>query len=429
MINIYFKTYGCTANYNSSEIMEGILKKEKFKIVKNINLADFIIINSCIVKEPTEEKIRRRIFDLLKLEKKIIVAGCMPRIYKEKLQFKNLYLIDTTQIGNIANLIKDIKNNKYSEKYLEFRNEIKVDLPKISREKYIGINQISEGCLGNCYYCITKLAKGKLFSYPMNKILRSIKKDLENNKEIWITSQDCASYGNEKGVYLLLELLKRIISLDKKFFLRIGMMNPNNVLKILPELLEIYKCKKIFKFLHIPIQSGSDKILREMNRNYNAKEILKIFYLFIKNFPDMHLSTDIIVGYPNETEKDFEKTLNLIKKIKPETLNISRFWPRPFTFAENFKKTVSEGVIKKRIIKLSNLHKDLCKKKNKKYINKQFFVLVDKKGLSKFPNTYLARDENYRLFTIKSNKNILGEYIKVKVKKINSHYLISEPVK
>lgn len=429
MIDIYFETYGCTANYNSTEILKGIIISAGLNITSNLDYADFVIINSCIVKEPTEEKIRRRIFDLLKQGKKVILAGCMPRLNKEKLEnIESLYLLDTSQIKNIVNLIQDIKNNTYdSDKYLNLRNEIKSDLPKISKEKYIGINQISEGCLGNCSYCITRLAKGKLFSYPKEKIIRSIKSDLSAGcKEIWLTSQDCASYGNEENKYLLPDLLKEIISIDKNFFLRIGMCNPENILKILPELIEIYKNKKIFKFLHIPLQSGSDKILKLMNRKYNSEQFLKIIKEFRKNFPEIHISTDIIVGFPGETENDFNKTYELVKKISPETINISKFWPRPNTSASRMKNSISSEIKKSRAINLIKLHNLICEKNSKKYLNTENKVLVDQKGLYNFPNTYLARDENYKLFAIQTNKKILGKFVKIKVRKTLPHYLISE---
>jgi len=427
MIEIYFETYGCTANYNSSEIMKGLVLQAGFNITNNPDFADIIVINSCIVKSPTEEKIRRKVFDFLKNNKKVILTGCMPRINRNKLKKQNLFLLDTSHIKDINNIIRDIFQGTYNpNKYLTHRKEIKLCLPKVPKEKIIGITQISEGCLGNCTYCITRLAKGRLFSYPKNKIIKSIKSDLDAGcKEIWITSQDCASYGNDNKKYLLPELLKEITKIKKPFFLRIGMMNPNNVLKILPQLIEIYKNKKIFKFLHIPIQSGSNKVLKDMNRKYTKKDIIKIVKEFRKNFPEMHLSTDIIVGYPTESEKDFKETINLIKKINPETLNISKFWPRPMTPASKLKQ-LSPEILKKRTIKLAKLSKEICLKSQKKFLNKEFRVLVDKKGIENFKNTYLARDENYRLFAVASNKNILGKRIKVKVKKPTAHYLISE---
>lgn len=427
MLEIYFESYGCTANHNSTEIMKGIVRQAGFNITSNPDFADLIIINSCIVKEPTQEKIRRQIQDLLKKNKKIILAGCMPRLNKDKLDRENIFLLDTTHIKDLINLIQDIKNQTYDrEKYLNLRKEIKSNLPKISKEKFIGINQISEGCLGKCSYCITRFAKGELFSYPQEEIISSIQSDLESGcKEIWLTSQDCASYENDKNKSSLPDILKEILKIKKKFYLRIGMMNPNNVLKILPELIEIYKDKKIFKFLHLPLQSGSNKILESMSRDYTKQDFLKIISEFRKEFPDIHISTDVIVGFPGETEDDFQETYDLIKELKPETINPSKFWPRPKTKAVNLPDQIPSEIKKQRATKITKLHHEICNENQKRFLNTEHEVLVDQIG---FPGTYLARDENYKLFAIQSKEKILGKKLRVKVVRITPHYLISEVV-
>jgi len=424
MFEIYFETYGCTANYNSSEIMKGLVKQAGMNLIFDEKFADLIVINSCIVKGPTQEKIRRRVFDLLKKGKKIILAGCMPRLNQKKLKHENLFLLDTSQIKNIVSLIQDITQGNYKqEKYLLKRNELKINLPKVSNEKYIGITQISEGCFGECTYCSVRLVKGILFSYPKEEILNSIKKDLEAGcKEIWITSQDNASYGNEYEKYFFPELLKEILELKGNFFVRLGMMNPNNVLKILPELIELYKHPKMFKFIHIPLQSGSNKILKAMKRKYTKEQFLHIISEFKNQIPEITISTDVIVGFPEETEKDFEETFNLIKKIKPEILNASKFWKREGTIAEKLKPVERKEVIR-RVSKLMKLHLEICKENQKKYSNWEGKVFVDRVGFGK---TYLARNENYKLFAVHSTEKILGKTIKVKVKKVMPHYLISE---
>ncbi len=434
MLEIYFETYGCTANYNSTELMKGLCKQAGLNITNSEDYADIIIINSCIVKAPTEEKIRRRIQDLIKKfpKKKIIIAGCIPSINKkffQEYQEKNIYLLNTNNVKNIVNLIKEIYEGNYeAEKYLKRRNELKLNLPKIPKENYIGITQISEGCLGECSYCIVRLAKGKLFSYPKDKVLESINSDLNSGcKEIWLTSQDNASYGNEENKFLLPSLLSDVLKINKRFFIRVGMMNPNNVLKILSQLLEIYEDKKIYKFLHIPIQSGSDRILKSMNRKYTKKDVLEIVNSFREKFPDMHISTDFIVGYPGETEEDFQETLELVKIINPETLNFSKFWPRKGTPAEKLEE-LSPELIRDRIIRISNLHKELCLENQKKFLGKEAKVFVDQKGLGDFPDTYLARDENYKLYAVQTKEKILGKNVNVKVTKTTPHYLISERI-
>jgi len=420
---IYFETYGCTANKNSTQIMQGLVIQAGLNLTTNPEIADLIIINSCIVKDPTEQSIRRKIQDYLKQGKKVILAGCMSRLYAKKLKQSNLYFLDTTQVKNVVNLIKDILKNSYKEeKYLSLRNEVKLSLVKVS-EKPIAITQISEGCLGECAYCIVRLAKGKLFSYPIEEVLSSIKKDIElGSKEIQITSQDCASYGNDSGKYLLPELLKKITEIKGNFKIRLGMINPNNIFPILDDLTEIYKHKKMFKFIHIPIQSGSNKVLKEMKRKYKIEDVLKIIKKFKEEIPEILISTDIIVGYPTETEQDFEETLSLIKEIKPEILNRSNFYSRPFTEAEKLKPLALK-IISKRAKTLQDLHLEICASIQKEFIGKEFEVLLDEKG---FPGTFLGRTSSYKLVAIQSKEDILGKTIKVKIKSSTPHYLIGE---
>jgi MiaB-like tRNA modifying enzyme len=425
MLEIYFESYGCTANHNSTEIMKGLARQSGLNITSNIDFADLIVINSCIVKQPTEEKIRRRISDLLDKNKKIILAGCMPNFISKKLrEHENLFLLGTSHTKDIINLIKDIRENNYDyEKYLKKRNETKTNLPKIPENKIIGITQISEGCLGDCAYCIVRLAKGKLFSYPKEKILESVKNDLSSGcKEIFITSQDNASYGNENGMWDLLELLKEILAIEGKFYVRLGMMNPNNVLKIIPELIELYKNPRMFKFLHIPIQSGSDKVLKAMNRKYICKEIIKIVESFRKEIPDITIATDVIMGFPGETEKDFQETIEIIKKIKPEIINRSNFYPRPKTPAKKLKQLPAE-IINKRSSQLQELHSEICNEIQSSWIDKEIKVLIDKKG---WENTWLGRTPEYKLVAIMSKDNLLGKFINARIKKVTPHYLGGE---
>jgi len=430
---IYLESYGCSANLNNSEIIKGILEQAGFIVTNNADIADIAILNTCVVKGPTERRMIKRIKELCRKFSKIVVSGCMPDIESLKIrgiakQSNSEVLLSLVGVHNIAEISKAVKSLIYGKEidFLSRKNEIKLCLPKTSREKIISIVQISEGCTGNCSYCYTKFAKGDIFSYPLDKIVENIKQDLKKGcGEIWLTSQDNAAYGCDRKKYELPELLKKIFALRGKFYVRIGMMNPSSLLPILNEIIELYKDKKMFKFLHIPVQSGSDKILKAMNRDYKIRDFLIIVEKFRKNFPEMTLSTDIICGFPGETEKDFLKSLDLIKKIKPEILNISKFWPMPKTRAEAMMKRIGidDEKNKMRAIKLMKMHKEICLEKNRKLLNRNFKVLADKKG---FGDTFLARDINYRLFAIKSkDKNILGKSVDVSVNKIMPHYVFA----
>ena len=217
-------------------------------------------------------------------------------------------------------------------------------------------------CLGDCSFCITKLAKGNLQSFPKEDIINEIKKRIEEGyKRINLTSTDNGCYGLDINTSLV-SLLKNITEIPGDFKIRIGMINPNYAKLYLNDLIKIYKSDKIIKFLHIPVQSGSNKILKDMNRKYKVQDFINVVSKFRKNILGINISTDIIVGYPTESEEDFEETLNLVKKIKPEVLNISKFTSRPGTKASRLKQLKTEE-IKRRSVILTNLYKDYLRNK------------------------------------------------------------------
>lgn len=431
--NAYIETFGCSANQNNSEIMAGILGRAGFLVTNNPEIAEIIIINTCIVKSKTESKIKRRIQDLRKdaktKDKLMIIAGCMPETdFKKlkKLDGKAIFL-GTHHFKDILNLIRDFYENKLDEKkrqyYLSKQNEIKLNLPKKPQNPLVSIHQISEGCLGNCSFCKARLAKGMLFSYPKGEILKSIESDLQNGaKEIWLTSQDNAAYGMDRcGKSELPDLLKEILSLKHKFKLRLGMMNPNNVLPIIDDLIGVYKDKKMFKFLHIPIQSASNKILKDMNRFYTIEQAESIKTKFKKDFPEMTISTDIIVGYPTETGEDYQKNVDFLKDFKPDILNLSKFSSHKETLAGKLKVLSNSIIIRKRTKEIMQVHRETARQAKQKYLNRTIKVLVDKKIAE---NLHQARDENYNLILVECGKENLGREIEVEIKKIGVHSMV-----
>jgi len=425
---IFIETYGCSANQNNSEIMAGLLSQAGFLITNNEELAEIIIINTCVVKSKTESKIQRRIQDL-KSKKLIIVAGCMPEtdIKALKKLNKNLIFLGTHHFKDIVKIIKDYQERNLGEKeqqeYLSRKNEEKLNLPKVPQNKLISIHQISEGCLGECSYCKTRLAKGKLFSYPQENIIKSIESDLQNGaKEIWLTSQDCASYELDRDKAELPELLDRIFALKHNFKLRLGMMNPNHVLPILNELIEIYKNKEMYKFLHIPIQSASNKLLKDMRRYYQIKDAEKIINAFTKAIPNITIATDIIVGYPTETQEDHQQNLEFIRKFKPSVLNLSKFSKHKQTPAGKLKELPNK-IVKERTTELMKEHRRTAEENKKVFLNKEIEVFIDKK-ISE--NLYEARDENYNIVLIKTSKENLGKNVSVIIKEVGVHHLIGE---
>jgi len=433
-VGIY--TYGCALNKADSEIIATLLSNRGFEISFNENEdKDIIIVNTCTVKTPTERKIIRKLRKLedLKGKTKVIVTGCMPVAQPDIVnEFKNFSFIGTN-VFDILDAIEYILNPKDKKKrFVKISNERNKSIElerKFRFNPFVEIIPIAQGCLGNCSYCITKNARGSLRSLPEEKIIKEMKKVIKSNKvkEIWLTAQDTGAYGLDLGTTLP-ELLNKISEEVKgEFFIRVGMMNPTHVKKFLNELVKSYKeNENLYKFLHLPLQSGDDKILNDMKRGYKVKDFKEIIKKFRKEIPRITISTDVIVGFPTETEKEFLNTLKLIKEIKPDIVNISRFWSRPGTIASKMKELPGRET-KRRSRIIVKLFKEIGLRRNKKWISWQGKVLVSELG--KFQNSYVARNFAYKPIIINSKENLLGKFVKVKIKDATYFDLRGEMIK
>ncbi|MGC8811982.1 MAG: tRNA (N(6)-L-threonylcarbamoyladenosine(37)-C(2))-methylthiotransferase [Candidatus Aenigmatarchaeota archaeon] len=425
MKKIFFISFGCASNQADSEIMKGLLNKN-FELTENLEESDLVIINTCVVKTPTEKRMINKVKEFTKLKKPLIVAGCMTKTEREIIERINpkASLIGPDSLEKIVEATElTLKGEKVV--FLKDSRKPKLCLPRIQANPIIRIIQIAEGCAWhNCSYCIVKLARGKIFSYPLDLIKKEAEQAIkEGDKEIWLTSQDTSSYGFDRGKLELPLLLEEICKLEGKFFVRVGMMNPLFTKKILEDLVQSYKNEKIFKFLHLPIQSFSEKILEEMKRGYKPKDALEIIEKFSNSFPNLTLSTDIMVGFPSESEEDFEKTLGFIEKVKPDVVNISKFGPRPRTEAAKMKQ-LPNHIVKKRSKEAFELVRKISFEKNQRWLGWEGECLIDEKGVKN--KTFLARNFAYKPIVVKSEKNLLGEIKNIRITEARSNYLIGK---
>ncbi|MBU3896934.1 MAG: tRNA (N(6)-L-threonylcarbamoyladenosine(37)-C(2))-methylthiotransferase [Nanoarchaeota archaeon] len=429
-MNIFIETYGCSTNIHESEIIAGLLQKAGYDIVINIDNSDIIIINSCIVKSVTEQKLLFRLEEITKNYpgKKIIIAGCAPETIREKLYGVNphISLISTNQIKKIPQSIKKIIDGKEIE-LLGGSNDIKLCLPILRKNPIIGIVPISSGCVGECTYCETRLAKGKLLSYPKNKILEEISNSIGSGcKEIWLTAQDVGAYELDKyDESHLPDLLDKISNLPGKFSVRVGMINPNNIKPILNDLVSAFNNKKIYKFVHIPIQSGDNDILENMNRGYTIEDFEEIIAAFRDAFR-CTIWTDIIVGYPGETEEQFRNTLELIKRLKPDYVNISRFAKRDNTVASKLQQLDTKEM-KRRTATLTSLVNNISFKKNMEWLKWNGDILITEPG--KKPGQWIGRNFAYKPVVINKSGKLLGKIVKVRIDDATPTTLIGWPMK
>ncbi len=412
---IYIETYGCSFNQASSEIIQGILLNNDYQLVTSIADCEIIIINTCIVKSNTEARILNKIKSYIKdfPEKRLLITGCMPEVLSEKLFQINprINMLGPHYITHVAKAIQSIIQGKQFTQ-IGKRKESKLCLPRRISNPLIAKVQIAQGCLNQCAYCITKYAMGNLESYPLEQILEEIELNLRKGcKEIWLTAQDTGCYGFDSNSSLP-ELLKKIVQLPSEFRIRVGMMNPKSFLKVHKQLVQILPHPKIYKFLHVPIQSGNDEILKKMNRSYVTSEVQELLSEFRNTIPDLALSTDLIVGFPTETKSQFEDTIAFVKKTRPDIVNISKFGARPKTPAAQMKP-ISTKIVKERSSILSKICNEIALEQNRNFINnfnKQTVLTVaaGKKG------GVIGRTGNYKPVILKESCE-LGRFYSVKL--------------
>lgn len=411
-LKVYIETYGCAANKADSNIMRSLLLNRGHTIADTIDNADIVILNTCTVRGETERKIVKRIRELEELRKerkfKLIISGCMVK----------------AQPALISSITKDasLVAPQFTEEIVEVVESkekiIKINGEHIQRKilpTYIeGLQYtvpIAEGCLGNCSYCIVKIARGKLRSFKLNQIVNAVKNAVaQGAKEIRLTAQDTAAYGCDIGTTLP-ELISKITEIPGDFMIRIGMMTPNNALRILDELIEVYENEKVYKFLHLPLQSGDNRILKLMNRKYSVEEFKEIVYKFRGKYPELFLATDVIVGFPTESEEAFNNTCKVIMETQPDKIHISRFSPRPHTKAAAMPQ-ILEPIKKKRSKIMTQLSFQIGLERNMKLIGKTRRALPLERG--KYESVK-ARLRNYKIVVIKEPKIKLGEWVKIKI--------------
>ncbi len=418
-MKIHIKTFGCTANRADSHRIMQLLASQGHVFVDNPDSADLVVVNTCTVTQTTQQKVLKYINLVSDLGKDVVVAGCLPAAQPDILDGINYPSVTPASLDDITDIVGSnvVGNNIVGSNGITAPTLY--DVPIL--EGVTGIVSISQGCVGQCSYCIVKQARGKLVSRPVPDIVNEIRSLVRlGAREIQLTSQDISAYGMDTGVRLP-ELLHAVTAVDGDYMIRIGMMNPFTVIGIIDDIIESFKSPHIFKFLHIPIQSGSDKVLQHMNRKYTAEEFKYIIDTFRNNFPGMVISTDFIVGYPAETEQDFNDTLKLLKEMRPQKVNITRYSPRPNTPSSQLRDLPSWKK-KERSRRLTKLHHTINKELLRKRIGDTIHVVTTEVGKD---NSTIGRDIYYNNIVVK--KDIpLGNWYDVKITGSTITYLIGE---
>ncbi|WP_207591013.1 tRNA (N(6)-L-threonylcarbamoyladenosine(37)-C(2))-methylthiotransferase [Halomontanus rarus] len=415
MARYHIETYGCTSNRGESREIERRLRDAGHHQVAEATAADVAILNTCTVVEKTERNMLRRAEELADETADLIVTGCMALAQGE--EFAEI----DAQVRHWDEVPEAVTNG-------ECPTTTPDSTPIL--DGVVGILPIARGCMSDCSYCITKRATGKIDSPPIEENVEKARALVHAGaKELRITGQDTGVYGWDTGERTLHELLERICDIEGDFRVRVGMANPKGVHGIREELARVFADnEKLYNFLHAPVQSGSDDVLGDMRRQHQVEEYLEVVDTFDEHLEYWTLSTDFIVGFPTETDRDHEQSMALLRETRPEKLNVTRFSKRPGTDAAEMKGL--GGQLKKdRSKEMSALKREIVGEVYESMVGEvREDVLVVEEGTG---DSVKCRDSAYRQLIVRNageHDIEPGDFVDLAVTSHETMYAFGEPI-
>ncbi len=420
MVKIYFEIAENLLNQADCEQMAGLLQGANFEITQNEEESDVVIINANF-KYFTEKSLLTRLKEFKESYKIVIITGCITKSVSKK--FKKYPLVNTDQIDKIVEVVEEALNDNVI-KEINFNEKQELGINHIRRNQFVEIIPISNGCLKDCPSCIIKPKKENYYSYPIEKIINRAQKAIDEDvKEIWLVSQDTGRYGFDINTDLT-TLIEGMVRLNGKFKLGIGVMNLDSLLKIKEGLIECYKNKKVFKYLHLPILAGNNKILKCMGKKYTIEDYKNIVRLFKRSIVEINLETDIIIGYPGETEDEYWDTLNLIRETIPDSINISKYFSIISNNSEKVKKIPTKE-IERRYKVLTDIFHNIAKMQNERWMGWEGPIIISQNGDEL--NQWIGRNESYKQVIVHGDYRP-GQVIKIKVNKIDNFFIFATEI-
>ncbi|XP_060802488.1 threonylcarbamoyladenosine tRNA methylthiotransferase [Amyelois transitella] len=428
---IYVKTWGCAHNNSDSEYMAGLLAAHGYKLTEDKWEAQLWLLNSCTVKSPAEDHFKNEI-DLGRSRGiHVVVAGCVPQGAPRSGYLQGLSVVGVQQIDRIVEIVEETLKGHTVRLFGQKKTNdgrkaggASLLLPKVRKNPLIEIISINTGCLNQCTYCKTKHARGELGSYPPEEIVERARQSFkEGVVEIWLTSEDTGTYGRDIGTSLPSLLRRLVAELPGGARLRLGMTNPPYILEHLPDVARVMAHPRVYKFLHVPVQSGSDQVLSDMKREYTVADFERVVDYLREHVPGITIATDIICGFPTETDEDFKGTLALCDKYRFPSLFINQFFPRPGTPAANMTRVPSQEV-KKRTKVLSDLFRSYEPYGHK--VGEIQEVLVT--DVSHDRNYYVAHNEFYEQVLIPKEEKYMGKMVTVRITSATKFSMMGEPI-
>lgn len=427
--NIYFyaHTYGCQQNENDTEKLSGLLSLMGFVCTEDKNSADLILFNTCAVREHAEQKILGNLGALVKNKRenpnlKIVLCGCMFQQEHAVNKIKSYKHVDmifgTHALKNFPENIYKLYSGESKVIDAEDSDTLPMENIPVNRKDTLKAwVTVMSGCNNFCSYCVVPYVRGREHSRYPDDVISEVKKLINDGyKDITLLGQNVNSYCKDLDIdYDFSDLLSDINDIDGKFRIRFMTSHPKDANKKLFD--TIARCDKVCKHIHLPFQSGSDRILKLMNRRYTANQYMSLIDYAREKIEDVSFTSDVIVGFPTETEEDFEKTLSLVEKVGFNGLYTFLFSPRKNTPAAVMEGQISSDVKSKRFARLLELQNKNSVNSNSKYLNKTVEVLVE--GYSDETKSILTgRTDNNIIVQFPAAENVINEFVKVKIEKV-----------
>ena len=433
----FITTYGCQMNLHESEKIAGILTKLGYQAGQSEEDSDIIVFNTCCIRENAEDRAEGNIGALKKLKRKkkdliIAVGGCMTQQpgfaseLREKFPFIDI-IFGTHNLENFADLLeRKLASKKKVVEVLEKEGPIIEGTPKTRTSYPNAWVNITYGCNNFCTYCIVPYVRGRERSRKLEDVVAECKSLVnEGYKEITLLGQNVNSYGNDLENTDFATLIREINKIDGKFRLRFMTNHPKDFTEKL--VIAISESEKACHCVHLPVQAGSNRILKLMNRKYTREDYFEKIDMLRKYIPDIAITTDIMVGFPTETEEDFLDTIDLVKKVGFSGAFTFIYSKRDGTPAAKMDGQIDEEISKRRIMQLIDLQNATNRSQSEEYLNKTIEILCE--GFDDKKKMYLGRDTHGRMAYFSSNENLIGQFVLVKIVRTGGISLIGELIR
>ena len=431
---VFIKTFGCQMNEYDSNRISDSLRKINFFQTPNQNDANLYILNTCHIRDKAKEKVYHEVGRVKKIYRNknkpiMVIAGCVAQAEYDEMFKREPYIdivIGPQSYHKINNVIQNfVEKSKYEETEIDTHDKFKLfDTIKNNSNKISSFLTIQEGCDKFCHFCVVPFTRGPEYSRPFKNIILEAEQLVSNGvKEITLLGQNvnAYSYKDTSKEYRISDIINELEKFSELLRIRYTTSHP---IDMSDDLLECYKnCKKLMPFIHLPIQSGSNNILKKMNRKHTVEEYLDTWQKLLKINKDIKFSSDFIVSYPGETNYDFEETIKIIKKIKFINSFSFIYSPRPGTRASEYEQ-IDLKTSKERLKKIQDLLFSYQRDQNKLFKDKQIDVLVENKILDQ--NKLFGRNKYLNPVIFNGLKNNVGKIVKVNIKDYNQNTLFGE---